>query len=494
VSNDNTLINEDLAPTTEAQRNWNTLNYFALWVGMAVCIPSYMIAASLISAGMSLWQAVACVMVGNLIVLVPMLLNGKVGAKYGIPYPVFARASFGIKGSNIPALLRAVVACGWFGIQTWIGGMAVMAVITAFWPGFATIPNIFPEWMGTTTAPFISFLIFWGINVYIIHRGVQTIKWLETASAPLLLASGVALMVWAMIKVGDASGGFGAGLSRLFDQPSKFKTNAEFWAVFVPSLTGMVGFWATMSLNIPDFTRYAKDQKSQLMGQALGLPTTMTLFALIGVLVTNATVIVFGAAIWDPVQVIQKFDSTTLLFISMVIIVIATLSTNLAANVVGPANDFSNALPSKINFKRGGFLTAFIGIFMMPWKLIADPQGYVFTWLIGYSSLLGPIGGILLVDYFLIRKQVLNVDDLYKHQGEYTYYKGFNFVAIIAFILGVLPNVPGFLHQIKAIESISPFFKTIYSYAWFVGLPVAGITYFVLMKYQYSGQRKEAHV
>lgn len=488
------LTNEDLAPVPQEKRTWNTVNYFSLWVGMAVCIPSYMIAASLISAGMSLWQAIACVFLGNMIVLIPMVLNGKVGAKYGIPYPVFARSSFGILGSNIPALLRAIVACGWFGIQSWIGGMAVMAVIKSFWPGFATLPNILPEFMGTTTAPFLSFLIFWSFNVFIIMKGVQTIKWFETASAPLLLLSGVGLLFWALFRVSDIEGGLGLAMGKLFDQPSKFQTTGEFLKVFIPSLTGMVGFWATMSLNIPDFTRYAKDQRSQFLGQLIGLPTTMTLFALIGVVVTNATVILFGKALWDPVQVIEKFDSPLLLFVAMVIIVIATLSTNIAANVVGPANDFANAVPSKIDFKKGGLITAFIGIFMMPWKLIADPTGYVFTWLIGYSSLLGPIGGVLLADYFLVRKQTLNVEDLYKKEGEYTYFKGFNFAAVTAFVLGVLPNVPGFFHQIGVMKEISPFFKTIYSYAWFVGLPTAGIVYLLMMKFALTGERKAQHV
>ena len=478
---DHNLINEDLAPVPQDQRNWSALNYFSLWVGMAVCIPSYMIAASLIAAGMSLYQAIACVFLGNAIVLVPMLLNGKVGAKYGIPYPVYARSSFGILGSNVPALLRAIVACGWFGIQSWIGGTAVMAVIKVIWPGFVELPAIFPAFMGVETAPFLSFLIFWGINVFIIVKGVQYIKWLETASAPILLLSGVALLLWAISKTGGETGSFWSGFSTLANQPSTFKTSAEFWKVFIPGLTGMVGFWATMSLNIPDFTRYAKDQKSQFVGQALGLPTTMTLFALIGVMVTKATEVVYGKAIWDPVGVIERFDSPALLFVSMFIVCIATLSTNIAANVVGPANDFANAAPGKINFTRGGLLTAFLGILMMPWKLIADPSGYIFTWLIGYSSLLGPIGGILLTDYFLIRKQILNVDDLYKMEGEYGYTSGFNISALIAFILGVIPNIPGFLLKIGVVSSIPGFLETVYSYAWFVGLPLAGIIYYGLM-------------
>ncbi|MGK0368069.1 MAG: NCS1 family nucleobase:cation symporter-1, partial [Thermoproteota archaeon] len=350
------------------------------------------------------------------------------------------------------------------------------------WPGFVDIPNLLPEFMGVDTAPFISFLIFWGINVAIIIKGVHFIKWLETATAPILLISGVVLLYWAVSATGETTGaGFWSGFSTLASQPSSFKTSTEFWAVFIPGLTGMVGFWATMSLNIPDFTRYAKDQKSQFIGQALGLPTTMTLFALIGVMVTKATEVIYGQAIWDPVKVIEKFDSPVILFFSMFIICIATLSTNVAANVVGPANDFSNAAPSKINFRRGGLLTAFLGVIMMPWKLIADPQGYIFTWLIGYSSLLGPIGGILLCDYFIVRKQVLNVEDLYKMDGEYGYTNGFNSAAVIAFVVGVLPNVPGFLLKIGMVNSIPGFFETVYSYAWFVGLPLAGVVYYLLM-------------
>ncbi len=476
------LSNEDLAPVPQEKRNWTALHFFSLWVGMAVCIPSYMIAAGLVSGGMGLWQAVFCVFLGNMIVLVPMILNGKVGAAYGIPYPVFARASFGILGSNVPALLRAVVACGWFGIQSWIGGTGITALIAVIWPGYVDLPNILPVWMGTTTAPFLSFLIFWAINVVIIVKGVEAIKWLETASAPLLLASGVGLLIWAAWAVGP---------EKLLSGAAGMNPNAGSWKGFVPGLTGMVGFWATMSLNIPDFTRYAKDQKSQVMGQLLGLPTTMTLFALIGVLVTNATVVLYGQAIWDPVQVVQRFNSPLVLLFSMFAIFIATLSTNVAANVVGPANDFANAWPKHINYIRGGLLTAFIGIVMMPWKLIADPQGYVFTWLIGYSSLLGPIGGVLLVDYYLIRKQVLNVRDLYETEGEYTYTKGFNLVALAAFIIGVLPNVPGFLFQIKAVESIPAIFSSMYEYAWFVGLPLSGAVYYVGMKMGLHEAKKE---
>lgn len=473
------LSNEDIAPVPKENRNWGTLNFFSLWVGMAVCIPSYMIAASLIQGGMNWQQAMFTVLVGNLIVLVPMLLNGHVGVKYGIPYPVFARASFGIIGSNIPAMLRAIVACGWFGIQCWIGGAAIYTLLLVVWPGAADAPAVLPEFIGASLVPFVCFLIFWAINIWLIWKGIDSIKVLETVCAPVLLLGGMGLLAWAYFSVSHlGASGFGA----MLDAPAKFATDSEFWSFFFPSLTGMVGFWATLSLNISDFTRYAKNQKSQILGQALGLPTTMTLFAFIGVAVTSATVVIFGEAIWDPVVLVGKFESPLIVFFSMLVIVIATLSTNAAANIVGPANDFANLMPSKINFKRGGYITGVIGILMMPWKLLSDPTGYVFTWLIGYSALLGPIAGILLVDYFLVRRCTLQVEDLYKPQGEYTYKSGFNLRAILALAIGVLPNIPGFFIQIGVLEKQGfESFATLYNYAWFIGLFLSAISYFFLM-------------
>ncbi|MBI4367007.1 MAG: NCS1 family nucleobase:cation symporter-1, partial [Deltaproteobacteria bacterium] len=378
----NSLSNPDIAPVPASRRTWGTLHFFSLWVGMVVCIPTYMIAASLIDGGMNWSQAMWTVLLGNCIVLVPMLLNGHAGVKYGIPFPVLARASFGVRGSNIAAMLRALVACGWFGIQCWIGGAAIYSMLLVIWPGAAAVPKFLPAVLDVGLIPFACFLAFWAVNMWLIWRGVETIKILETWCAPFLLACGFALLVWAY----RAADGFGPIVSA----PSKFADAAAFWRFFAPALTGMVGFWATLSLNIADFTRYAKSQRAQVWGQALGLPTTMTLFAFIGIAVTGATVVVFGEAIWDPVVLVRRFDHPFLVLASMFAVLIATLATNLAANVVGPANDFSNLAPATINFRRGGCITGVIGILMMPWKLVADPSGYIFTWLIGYSALLGP--------------------------------------------------------------------------------------------------------
>jgi nucleobase:cation symporter-1, NCS1 family len=454
IQNQN-LINPDLAPTKISQRSWGTYNIAALWIGMSVCIPTYMLASGLIAGGMNWWQALLTIGLGNIIVLIPMVLNAHAGTKYGIPFPVLARASFGTKGSNIPALLRAIVACGWFGIQTWIGGQAFNSLIIIILPGWAVF----------SFGPVIGFLIFWAMNVYFIVRGIDSIKWLESFGAPFLLLVGLGLLIWAYVN----ADGFGPILS----QPSVFKTTGEFWKFFIPSLTGMVGFWATLSLNIPDFTRFAKSQKAQMMGQAMGLPPSMIIFSFIGIAVTSATVIIYGEAIWDPVALLSKFKDPVVVAISLLSLIIATLTTNIAANVVSPANDFSNLSPKHINFVRGGLITAVLGIAMMPWKLLADYSSYIFGWLIGYSSFLGPIAGILICDYFVIRKRSLYAKGLYNPEGPYTYEKGFNSKAIYSLIAGVF---------VALIGLIVPEVSFLYDYAWFVGFAVAFIFYWLLMR------------
>jgi NCS1 family nucleobase:cation symporter-1 len=451
------LINADLAPIPPERRTWNTYHYAALWVGMSVCIPTYMLAAGLIAGGMSWWQAILTIFLGNLVVLVPMILIAAAGTRYGIPFPVLARAPFGVFGSNVPTLLRSLVACGWFGIQTWIGGQAINTLILVLWPGWAEVPG----------AVAISFMIFWAANMYFVIRGSESIKFLEAYAAPFLILAGLALLFWAR----SAAGGFGPMLS----QPSSFATSAEFWAFFWPALTGMVGYWATLALNIPDLTRYAKSQRDQAMGQALGLPTTMTLFAFIGVAVTSATVIIYGEAIWDPVQLIARMGHPLVVAISVFAVAIITLTTNIAANVVSPANGFANLWPRRINFKIGGIITGILGIVMMPWKLLEDFGSYIFGWLIGYSAFLGPIAGVLIADYFFLRKTQLDSNDLYRTKGRYTYSKGWNLRAILALALGVLVALIGlFVSQLRFL----------YDYAWFVGFIVAFTSYLLLMKNQ----------
>jgi NCS1 family nucleobase:cation symporter-1 len=472
------LCNADLAPVPPSRRKWGMLSFAALWISMSACIPTYMLASSLIGGGMNWWQAIATIFLGNLIVLVPMVLNAHAGTKYGIPFPVFCRASFGTRGANLPALLRALVACGWFGIQTWIGGAAIYKILAVFWPALAE-PHAAAAF-GITLPQFVCFLFFWGINMAVIYRGIDTIRVLLNLKAPLLLALGLLLLWWAW----RAAGGFGPILSQSSAFAAGQPKAGQFWGFFFPALTGMIGFWATLSLNIPDFSRYAFTQRDQVVGQALGLPLTMALYSFIGVAVTSATTIIYGTTIWDPIDVLTRFKDPVVLVVAMVALCIATLATNIAANVVSPANDFAHLAPRKITFRLGGLITGLVGIVMMPWKLVADPSGYIFTWLIGYSALLGPIGGVMIADYFAYLHRQLNVAALYSSTGEYRYSHGVSWVAVVALLAGALPSLPGFLAQVHAIDGagIAPFLLQLYNYAWFIGFGLAFVVYLFLRK------------
>jgi NCS1 family nucleobase:cation symporter-1 len=451
---DPSLYNPDLAPIPMERRSWGTYNYASLWVAMSVCIPTYMLASGLIAEGMNWIQAITTILLGNLIVLIPMLLNAHAGTKYGIPFPVFVRASFGVRGANVPAILRALVACGWFGIQTWIGGQAIYSMLRILWPGAARIPS----------AAWLCFFLFWCVNMLVIWRGIETIKFLEGIGAPFMLLVGLLLLFWVTRKAG--------GMGPVLHAPSKFHSTSEFLHVFIPSLTGMVGFWATVALNIPDFTRYAKSQRAQMLGQALGLPTAMTLYSFIGVAVTSASVVLFGEAIWDPVALLGRFHEPLIALLALVALLLATLNTNVAANVVSPSNDFSNLRPGLISFRTGGLITGFLGILMMPWKLMATYSSYIFGWLVGYSALLGPIAGIMICDYFVVRRGRLSLPDLYRRNGLYEYFHGFNPKSLIALAVGIFIALMGLLF---------PSVRWLYDYAWFVGFLVSAILYMLLM-------------
>jgi nucleobase:cation symporter-1, NCS1 family len=447
------LWNKDLAPIPRERRTWGTYNYAALWIAMSVNIPTYLMASAMIAGGMNWKQALSTVFLGNIIVLIPMLLNAHAGAEYGIPFPVFARSSFGVLGANVPAVLRALVACGWFGIQTWIGGEAINTLLAAILAGW--------------NHPWLCFSLFWLLNLVVILRGISTIRFLQGITAPALLILGIAMLGWAYTR----AGGFGPMLSA----PSKFHTFKEFFAFFIPSLTGVVAFWATVALNIPDFTRYAKGQREQMVGQALGLPTTMTFYSFIGIAVTSATVIVFGQAIWDPVIVLSRLGNRIAVVIAMVALLLATLNVNVAANVVSPANDFSNLYPRRISFKIGGLITCVIGLLMQPWRWLESHGSYVMGWLVGYSSFLGPIAGVMIADYFLIRKRVIVTEDLFQRGGIYEFSAGFNWRAVAALTAGILIALSGL--KVPALHSL-------YQYAWFVGFGVSFFVYLALMPRQ----------
>jgi nucleobase:cation symporter-1, NCS1 family len=451
---DPSLSNQDLRPVPLEKRSWTFYNYMALWFSMCMEITTYRLASGLIAKGMDWKQAIGTVLLGNLIVLVPMLLNAHAGAKYGIPFPVFLRASFGVRGANIAALLRAVVACGWFGIQAWIGGSAIDAMLVVMWPGLA----------GNAGVLWACFLGFWLLNMVVVWRGVDSIRRLQAFGAPFMFVMAAALLVWVRVKAGS----FGAMLST----PSQFHTTHDFLGVFFPSLTAMVGYWATLALNIPDFTRYSKSQSAQSWGQAFGLPVAMVMYTFLGIAVTSASVVLFGRPIWDPVELIGLFHEPLVAFLAMIAVLVATLNVNIGANVVSPSNDFSNLYPRLISFRTGGLITGFLGLAMCPWKLLATPDAYIFGWLVGYSGLLGPVAGIMVCDYFFIRGTQLDVNSLYHSDGAYYYAKGFNPRALIALGLGV---------AIALVGVWAPRLHLLYDYAWFVGFFTAGAGYVAMM-------------
>ncbi len=460
------LYNEDLAPVPVARRNWTTYNYAALWISMAHCIPTYMLSSGLIGAGMNWWQALITILLGNTIVLIPILLNSHPGTKYGIPFPIFARASYGTVGSNLPALMRAIVACGWFGIQTWIGGQALHTFFRTIYAGWPTLLG--GPIGGYPPTEWLSFLLFWGINILIIYRGMDLLRKVENWAAPFVLVMTAFLLGWAIWRA--------HGLGYLLTEKGKYHTWAEFYPVFIPSLTAMIGFWATLSLNMPDFTRFGRSQREQAIGQTVALPTTMTLFAAMGVIITSAAIVIYPdsplSELWDPVRLVGHFTAPVVIAISMFTVVVATLSVNIAANVVSPANDFANAFPKWISFRTGGLITGIIGILMQPWRLLADPNGYIFTWLVGYSGGLGSIAGVLVVDYWVVRRKELVLGDLYRPLGAYTYAGGWNWRAVVATLLGCTLAWIGL--EVKALHPL-------YDFGWFVGFGAAALSYWALM-------------
>jgi NCS1 family nucleobase:cation symporter-1 len=474
------LHNEDLAPVPIAKRTWTTYNYVALWIGMAHNIPTWGLAAGLVALGMAWYQAIFTIFVANVIVLAPMLLNSHAGTKYGIPYPVFARASFGVFGANLPALMRAGVACGWFGIQTWIGGGAIFVVMGAilgadsWWTNAAKIAIGFGDPVPWTH--WLSFAIFWVLNIVIILRGMDAVRKFENWAAPFVMVVAIFLLIWMTAQAG--------GLGPLVEDHGTVGWGSDFWLkLFPPALMGMIAFWSTLSLNMPDFTRFGKGQRQQAIGQALGLPTTMTIFPLIAVLVTSATIKVYGEPIWDPVALVGKFDNVLVVIIALFTLGVATLSVNVAANIVSPSYDFSNAWPKKISFRTGGLITGVIGILIQPWMLYSNPDTYIFTWLGTYGGATGAIAGVLIADYWWVRRTRLHLADLYRVQGIYRYARGWNWRAVVALLVGIVMAIGGSYSaggQPFPVDGIIPFLKPFADYSWVVGLAVSFLLYILL--------------
>ena len=456
--------NNDIAPTRASQRTWNHWHIAALWIGMSICVPTYTLGGVLTAYfGLSVAEALWTILIANVVILIPLTLNAFPGTKYGIPFPVLLRSSFGIVGSNVPALIRALIACGWFGIQTMFGGIAVhlmLSALSGWWAGLGGKGEV------------AGFFIFWLANIWVVIRGFESIKRLEVFAAPMLMAVGAGLIVWAWPQ---------ASVTELMARPPNRPADASLAGYFFAGLTAMVGFWATLSLNIPDFSRFADSQKSQIVGQILGLPLTMSLFAGLGVLMTAASAGLVGQTVSDPITLIGLIDNPFWTVVAMLVIILATISTNTAANVVSPTNDFQNVAPKLIDQTKGVLLTGAIGILLMSWELFkkmgwlvsdVSVESLYSNWLIGYSSLLGPIAGIMIADYFIVRRQMLDLAGLYRDDGPYPAWNRSGFVAFL---------VPVSLTLVAITTGWLGWF---YDYGWFTGSLLGGLLYYLL-----SGRR-----
>ncbi len=457
VSQNHSLWNDDLRPCTQEEHSWPGVKFASLWVGMCICLPTYSMASGMIQLGMSWWESVFTILLGSCIVLIPILLVSHAGTKFGIPYPVFARLWFGNRGAHIPALARAVVAAGWFGINCWFGALALDAILGKIISGWGS----FGIHLG------LSFAIFWLINVIVAARGPQAIGKLAAFSAPTFIVGSIVLLIWAAVH----AGGFG----HMLNVPAKIH-GAQFWGMFYPSVIGVIAFWATMALNIPDYTRYAKSQKGQSVGQILSMPLTMAAFSFIGIAVTSATVILYGQALWNPIDLIVKFP-TAIVIIAGAIVILSSITINVGANVMAPARAFENLWPRRITFAIGAIITGLLALLSQPWYVLAHFSNYIFNWLGTLGILLGPFDGIAIADYWLVRSRKLDLLQLYTVNGRYDYSKGFNMRAIYALLIG---------WAIVLLGLVSPSLHFLWSGGWLFGLLGGLFGYWILMKEEKS--------
>ncbi|WP_067936690.1 NCS1 family nucleobase:cation symporter-1 [Alicyclobacillus kakegawensis] len=458
---DEQLTNHDLLPVPAAERRWTWYSYMALWMGMVHNIFNYEVAASLIALGMNIWQALLTIFIADCILMIPLGLNGYVGNKFGIPFPVFARLAFGVFGANIPALIRAFVAIGWFGVQSYLGSTALNALITFIAPGWAKLSSTF---LGMPANGWIALLLFWLLQGLLALHGMDIIRRFENWAGPLVLVIMLGLVVWAFAIV--------HGFGPLFHQHSSFKSPAGFWSALGPAVISVIGSWASMGLNIPDFTRFSRTTKDQVIGQFLGLPITTFVFSLMSGFITSATIVAFGKAIWDPVQLLQHFHNPFVLIVGAASLTAATISVNVASNLVSPIYDLINVLPKRLNFKSAALISMIIAFVMMPWRLMQSPQSLE-TLLNTAGAFLGPATGIVIADFWLLRKRSVSVSHLYKVHGVYRYSKGFNLYAIVSLVIAMLASFAG---------NFLPALKPLSGYGWLVGVGLGFIVYSIFMK------------
>ena len=433
--------NEDLAPTKLNDRKWEMKDVADLWIGLSISIPALALAASLVSLGVSPLLSIINVILGNLIVLIPIQLNSHVGTRYGIPYPIYARLTFGPVGAHLSSISRSIVGCGWAAIQSWVGGGAIAVL-------FGTMIPFFSDQNATISLPgndqvmigqLIGFFIFVFICGFIAYKGMSNIKIVQNIGGPLLIVFILGLCIWSVTTISST----GHSIFELFTAGNNMELinrNGGFAFVYLAGLTGYIAYWGTIALNIPDFSRNAKSQKVQFGGQLIGMPAPMAICATVGALFAQATLYRYGEVSFDPTSVFYYVDNKIVIVLCSIGVIIATLTTCVAANIVAPANGWSSLAPQKISYKKGVIITLFISVFItQPWFIYGSGSAYIFSWLNNYGTIIAPVAAILCADYFVCKKKRIDIYSLYKgNDGRYRYRNGWNWCAIIAWIVSFL--------------------------------------------------------
>lgn len=477
---------DDLAPSSVAERTWSTYTITMLWVGMSICIPSLSLASGLVGMGVSPWLSILNVVLGNVIILVPIQLNSTIGTKYGIPFPLFGRLTFGLKGAQIPSLLRGFTACGWCSVQAWVGGGAFAAIIGCFAPRFLdpTWTIGLPSWSGiqvTSAGTFIGYILFMILVLWVAYNGLEQIKWVQNIGGPILVVMMILLLIWSIHYAGTAGYSFNDTMNASNNQ-ELLNQNGGFAYVFLTGLMGNIAFWATMALNIPDFSRYAKNNKSQFWGQMLGMPAPMFFCALVGTQFGMSTLLVEGKAQFDPTAVFYYLDNKIMVFVGAIGVIMATITTCVAANVVAPANAIANISPSKLSYKKGVIITILMAFFVLQAWWIYGSGGAYFNWLNAYGTVLAPVAALLIADFWIVKKQRIDINGLFGANDRYQYNGGINWAAVISW-------VAAFILPLLAYFGFSGGFWTFLAeWNYVVSFVIGFILYLILMKTSLAGK------
>lgn len=462
---DPSLYNDDLAPIPHSKRTWGWFEIFNVWSNDIQSLFGYTLAASLfLTYGLNGWAVMAAIILAGVIVMFLVNLSGKPSVKYGVPFPVLSRASMGVRGANFPALLRGIVGIFWYGVQTYFASTAVTLLITAFFGG-----GDGATFLGLTAVAWLSFVIVWVFQIAIFWSGIGFIQRFLNLAGPLVYVVMVALMIIVWTKAGDQ---LLPAVSSIFSSSGDQAVNPV--SAFLAIVGTMVAYFAAVVINFGDFTRFVRSEREMKLGNLLGLPLNVAFFSFIALIITAGTIVLFGEPLTNPTEIVERVDSVVLTIVAALTFFAATVGINLVANFIPPAYDLANLFPSRVSFKMGGLITAVIAFFVGALWISVISQIGVPGFVNALGAILAPFYGIIIVDYYLIKRQSLDMEQLFSSNadGAYHYTKGWNIKALIAFGLAALFSISTIL--VPALSDLG-------GYGWLLGAALGGVFYRLLM-------------